>query len=168
MSMSLYEIDKAIEQAIEDIFMSADEETGEVNAEGLARLDELKEDRKQKLDNIGAFIKNLEADVVAMKEEQKKLGERIKSKANKIERLKAYVSSNLIKNGDSKFETARVLYSFRKSESVNILDKSKLPKKFFVKKIEFEPDKKAIGEALKSGQSVKGAEILVKQNLQIK
>ena len=66
------------------------------------------------------------------------------------------------------FESARAKITFRKSTAVNITDESKLADGF--KKVEtvVKIDKKAIGDALKFGEKVDGAELIVNQNIQIK
>lgn len=168
MGMTLYEINAAIGDAIEALFSAVNEETGEVDEEKLKALEQLKEDRAEKLDNIGAYIKNLTAEVEALKQESAALKERADAKAKKIERLKTYVTDNMLSQCETKFESKRVVFSFRKSEQVEISDDAALPKKFLVKKVEFKPDKVAIKKALKGGAKVKGAKLVEMQNLQIK
>lgn len=164
---NLYQIDAAIENAIERLFDTVNED-GEVEEGTAAELEALKAERAQKLDNVGAYIKNIEADVDAIKAEIKTLQDRAKVKQNKIDRLEDYVAQSLISNNETKFESARVVFSFRKSVSVDITNADLLPKKYIVKKTETAPDKTAIKEALKAGKAVKGAQLVEKQNLQIK
>ena len=157
--MTLYEIDKAIEDAI---LNAVDKETGELIGD-LSLLDELRIERDIKIENIGLYIKNLTSEAERIKEEERVLHERRKVKENKADRLKMYLSDALQGN---KFETARVAMSFRKSTSVEIQDVDKLPEKFCKTKIE--PDKTAIKTALRAGVEIAGAELVEKQNLQIK
>ena len=164
---TLYEIDRNIEACIEALLASVDEETGEVVDEDAAKyLEQLQVDRKDKLDALGSYIKNLMADTEALKAESAALAKRAKTKENEIEHLKNYVSMSLLNNGEEKFESTRVRFSFRKSESVNVT--GQLTKTYLVKKVSFEPDKRAIKEAIHSGKKVAGAELVIKQNLQIK
>lgn len=165
---TLYEIDKNIEAIMDRMFDEVDEETGEVKAEIVDELKNLQEAREQKLDNIGALIKNLTSDVEAMKTEKDALDKRIKTKQKRIDWLKSYVASDLIANDQAKFESSRVVFSFRKSVSVSIPDETKIPKKYFIKKIETVLDKAGISKLLKEGQTIRGAELIEKQNLQIK
>lgn len=166
--MTLYSIDAEIASLINRMFAEADEETGEVNPDILEELEQLKQEREEKVENIGLFVKNLTAEAKAIKEEMDNLKSRYESISKKAGYLESYLSNDLISNNQTKFETARIALSFRKSESVNITDESILQKKFLVKKVEFKPDKKAIKEALKNGEKVKGAVLEEKQNLQIK
>ena len=67
------------------------EETGEVDAGTVERIEELKATFAEKLDAIGAYIKNLNAEIKALNDERKVIDARIKTKENKIESLKKYV-----------------------------------------------------------------------------
>jgi len=164
--MTLYEIERGIEAAIEAVLNSVNEETGEVDQEAAEALAQLQAAREEKLDNIGCYMKNLKAEADAIKAEVDALNERLSAKKKKYERLKDYVTNNLMAENNLSFESARVRFSFRKSVSVNIISEDDLPKKY--KKIKEEPDKTAIKQALNEGKKVRGAELVEKQNLQIK
>lgn len=165
---TLYEINMDIEAIMDRMFDEVDEETGEVKSDLVEKLNELQEARDKKLDNIGAFIKNLSAEVTAMKTEKDILEKRIKAKQKRIDWLKGYVASDLLSNNQTKFESARVIFSFRKSVKVSIPDETKIPKKYFIKKTEMKLDVEGIGKLLKEGQTIRGASLVEKQNLQIK
>lgn len=164
--MNLYELNSEITETVIAMMETADDETGEVDAELVARLDALQIERDTKLENLGLWVKQLNAETAALKAEEKALEARRKSKENMAERLKNYISESLQAAGTMKFERTRVAFSFRKSEQVQIT--GDLPKKFIVKTVTEKPDKTAIKEALKAGQKVRGAELVEKQNLQIK
>ena len=166
--MTLYEIEQALELAIEELLDCVDEETGEVDEEKMHAVDALKMARAEKLEGIGCFIKNLMAEADAIKEESKKLAERAKIKENRVERLKRYVADNLLANNETKFEGVKVAYSFRKSEAVDILDESAIPSEYLKTKTEISPDKTAIKKAIKAGKEVAGAVVKENMNLQIK
>ena len=166
--MTLYEINSQINNLMDIIFDSVDEETGEVDPELMAQLSTLNLERDQKLDNIGAYIKNLDAEAKAIKDEMDALKKRLDSKKNKIERLKAYVADDLMAHGDAKKESARVVFSFRKSKAVEITDETLLPKDFIITKTETKPDKVEIKHAIDAGKEVPGAELVERQSLQIK
>lgn len=164
--MNLYEIDKHYQEVLENGF-SFDEETGEVLFD-TESLDTLQGEYNEKIDNIVCFIKDLEALNLAIKNEKKALDERIKMNDNKIERLKNYIIGSLNQRQLKKFETSKNKLSFRKSESVNVLDESLIDKKFMKEKITYSVDKTSIKKALKNGEVVDGATLEVKENLQIK
>ena len=166
--MTLYEINQNIESALERMFTEVDEETGEVNEDITAELAELNMARDQKLDNIGAYIKNLDAEAKAIKDEIDALKKRLDSKKNKIERLKEYVANDLQYHGDTKKESARVVFSFRKSKAVEITDESLIPIDYIVTKTETRVDKIAIKHAIDECCEVPGAVLVDRVSLQIK
>lgn len=179
---SLYEID---ERLLNLENFDVDTESGEIaetEDDFFRILDEIKMATDEKIDGIASFIKNLESDVEAIKNEKKNLDARIKAKENLIERLKHSINRhvNLLymdrdtnevdmdKVNKWKFETARNKISYRKSESVNVVDETKLPKKFYEKITTIKADKKAIKDAIKNGDKVNGAVLETNLNIQIK
>ena len=169
---SLYEIDNAVLSAINAVYSKVDPETGEVldasAIEDLKELDALKIDRKQKIENIACYIKNLEAEAEAIAAEVKKQNDRAKRKKTRAESLRKYVANSMIKAGETSIETARAALSFRNSKAVDIPDESVISHKLCKKTITYKPDKKAIREAIENGQRVRGAALVERQNLQIK
>lgn len=166
--MTLYEIDENIRLAIEAMLNSVDEETGEVNMEAADALNALQAERKTKLENTGCYIKNLEAEVAAIKAEADVLKKRAAVKERAIERLKDYVATSLLSNGETKMDAPRVCFSFRKSEKVVIKDMDAIPEAFLRKTVKVDPDLTAIKKAITAGEDVSFAELVKKQNLQIK
>lgn len=170
--MTLYEIDSRLETLFSQGF---DEETGEIfeTEEELAKkIDEVSLDLNTKIENIGCYIKNLEADVEALKKEEDNLYSRRKSAERKIESLKNYLNGYLTAcypNEDDKakwrFKSPKVVLGFRKSTKVEVTDIQKLDKKYLKITTNIDPDKKAIGQALKNGEEVIGA--ILKQNVNL-
>ncbi|MCM1007945.1 MAG: siphovirus Gp157 family protein [Ruminococcus flavefaciens] len=153
--MTLYEIDSSITACV-------DEETGEII--DLERLNELLMERDTKIEKVALWIKNLDSDVTAIKAERDALDKRMKSAVNKAEALKKWLADAV---GYQKFETARVCVSFRKSESTEI-DENVLDRKWCREKITYTPNRTAIRNAIKAGQTVDGARLVERQNIQIK
>lgn len=166
--MTLYEINAQIEAILDRLFSEVDEETGEVKPEILEELDQMQEERVNKLEAIGCFIKNLEADAKAIKEEIDNLKKRAEAKQKKADRLREYVANNILSNDETKIETARICLSFRTSKQVSILDDAKIPKEYLTEKVSYSPDKTAIKKAIEAGKIVEGCELIEKKNLQIK
>ncbi len=152
---TLYEIDAAIMACI-------DSETGEVIES--EKLDALLMERDRKLEGVALWIKNLESDAAAIKAERDALDKRMKSAESKAKSLREWLKNAL---ECQPFETARVRVSFRKSESTEI-DESILDKKWCREKVTYSPDKTAIKNAIKAGQTVEGARLVINQNIQIK
>lgn len=171
--MTLYEINAEIRNAIETMFDSVNPETGEIDAGTFERLESLKAERAAKREGCGLFIKNETAELNEINAEIERLTARAKVKENRIERVKKYVADDLAAeitetNKNPHFETARVSLSLRLSESVNVIDKNAIPAEFMKTKTETTPDKTAIKKAIKAGAVVSGAELVKKNNLQIK
>ena len=168
--MNLYEIDLAIQQALEAALETTiDPETGEILEQGnFEELEQLTAERDEKIENIAAYIKNLAAEADAIKAEEKALAERRKAKESKAERLKEYLANSMLIAGQTKFESAKCALSFRRSTSVNILDIDAIPEEYRKIKTEISADKTAIGKLLKAGEQIAGAELVEKQSLQIK
>ena len=135
---TLYEID-------EEILNCVDMETGEII--DVERLGQLQLAREDKVEGIALWIKNLLSDVDAIKSEEEKLAQRRKANENKAKNLKEYLSKFL--NGQ-KFKTPKVSISYRKSESVEVTDLSKLDDDY-LKFAEPTVDKTKVKKALKAG-----------------
>lgn len=157
----LFDIEADIREALENLEVDED---GCVTAESFQNLEALKEERERKLENVALFYKETLVEVEALKNEADKLKERARIAQNRADGLKAYLVSSL--NGEP-LQTARVAVTYRKSQSVDI-DEELLSKKYYVRKVEEKPDKKAILELLKKGERILGAELIEKSNIQIK
>ena len=168
---NLFEINNKINELLETAAQRNDEltdlETGQIaSLEEL--LDQLELDQKTKIENIGCYIKNIAADVEGLKAEEKKLAERRKVKENQIERLKNYLSMNLQEAGYTKFETSRVVLSFRTSKAIEIAEGTELDEEFLTVKVTKEANKKALKEAIETGFEIEGVKLVEKKNIQIK
>ena len=155
---NLYEIDRAILACV-------DAETGEViDPEA---LDNLLMQRSDKIEAVVLWNKNLQADVLALNAEKAAFEKRAEKAAAKIEQLKKWLADAC---GGQKFSTTKCAVSFRRSESVEVLDASAVPAQFMVESVTVttKPDKAAIKELLKSGHEVSGCRLIEKQNPQIK
>lgn len=152
---TLYEID-------EEILNCVDMETGEII--DVERLGQLQLAREDKVEGIALWIKNLLSDANAIKEEEGKLAQRRKVNENKAKNLKEYLSKFL--NGQ-KFKTPKVSISYRKSESVEVSDISKLDDDY-LKFAEPTVDKAKVKKALKAGTVLQGISLIENQNIQIR
>lgn len=161
--MNLYQINAEIEQlenAAEDGLL-IDEETGELMTLEQA-LDQLHMMKTEKVENIALFIRNLDAESVALKAEEERFAKRRKAAEAKSERLRAYLLSALTKEDGTteKVKTTRVNVSVRLSgPSVVFTDETLLPMEFKIQKIEVKPDKASIKEVLMRGIEVPGAKL---------
>lgn len=154
--MTLYDIKSEMLNCI-------DAETGEVI--DVEKLEALELEKEQKFENVALWIKNMEAENAAINAEIDTLNSRVNRNKKKIESLKNWLVYAL--DGE-KFSTAKCEIRWRRSESVYIPDETKIAKKYFKKETTYKLDKQGIKELLKSGVKVKGAELVQKQNPQIK
>lgn len=157
--MNLYEIKQEFEKAIEEC---VDMETGEII--NPTRLDELNMVLTDKQENVALYIKNLSAEAKAIDEEAKNLTNRKRVLNNKVEGLKKYLADNL---EGHKFETAKVVVSFRKSEQLEINSIEHMPTEYLISQ-EPKIDKVALKKSIKQGSVINGVQIITKQNIQIK
>ena len=158
--MNLYEIEQ-------EIMSCVDMESGEVI--DFEKLDALTMERDQKIENIALWVKNLEADAKAYKEEKDNFAQKQKSAENKAKSLKEYLSRFL---DGTAYKSTKVNVSFRTSKAVDVFDISALMTMDdcdnYLKYNEPEPDKTAIKNAIASGVNVPGCKIVENQNIQIK
>ena len=153
--MNLYEIDSAILDCV-------DAETGEIF--DMDKFEELSLTRDAKVENICLWIKNLKAEAEALKAEKDAFAARQKAAENKMESLKRYISLYL---EGTPFESAKVKVSFRKSESLEILEGAVIPDEYLRFK-EPEVNKADLKVAIKDGLQLPGVSIVENQNIQIK
>ena len=153
--MTIYEINEQILNCI-------DPETGEII--DIDKLNELELERDAKIENVACWIKELNAEAEAIKNEKQALAERQKVAENKMESLKKYLAFAL--NGNA-FKSTRASVTFRKSQKVEIADIYKVDENYLRYK-EPEADKTAIKEAIKAGQEVAGATLVKSTSVIIK
>ncbi len=160
---TLYEINEAILNCVEvEEGTIVNIETGEVI--DIAALDALNMQRDEKIRNIALWYKDLLSDAEQIKAEEQALNQRRKRAENKALQLKNYLANVL---DGQKVKESKFAISWRKSQSVNILDERKLPKSFLVEQAP-KVDKAGIRKALKDGATVPGAELIDSVNIQIK
>lgn len=155
--MKLYEINQAVNDLLEN------EELTDLEMD---QLEQLAIAESEKLESIGCYLKHLKSESDAIANEIKTLQQRKKAIDNKHDRLKTYLSDYLIANGRDSFKTSKVVISFRSSKSVNVYDENVLPDA--VKTYEIKIDKKMIGDLIKAGQDIAGAELVENKNIQVR
>ena len=106
--MNIYEIDRAIRELIES---SIDPETGELVVDP-EQFDALQMERETKIENTVLLLKNVRAEITAIKTEEAAMEDRRKAKerfAKRLEGLVRYATAG------ERFETARASVQFRKT-----------------------------------------------------
>lgn len=161
--MTLWEIKEALINAMEN---AVDEETGEIKDFDL--LEKLEGDFETKLDDVLSYIKELRSMAKMIDEEKKALDKRKKNKESKADWLENYVDKIL---SGKEFESARNKVTYRPSKSceVNLEEFMKNDNcNLYLNYSDPKPNKKAITQAIKDGQTFRGAEIVEHINMQIK
>ena len=162
--LKLYEIDQAILDCV-------DMETGEILDP--EKLDALQMERERKLEGVALWIKDLKAEVAAVKEEAEKLTARKKSLENKMEGLKNWLLYAL--NGE-KLKTPRCNVYYSHNQRLAVADEEKLigflktlekPDQF-LKFSEPELRRDEIKKALKDGYEIPGAALEQTESVVIK
>lgn len=123
---------------------------------------------QEKATNYGYVIKNFEYEVDAIDNEIKRLKELKERREKAIDRMKQSVTNAMQLYGIEKVESSFLKLSFRKSESVEVINEAQLLPEFTTTKVTTTPNKTAIKEAIKRGEVVEGAVLVTNQNLQIK
>jgi len=161
--MNLYEIDQSILALV-------DPETGEIL--DYDAFSELQMAKEEKIEGMALWHKNLTAEAAAIRAEEINLAERRKALEKKAASLKEYLTELL---SGTKFSTARVACSFRKSKSVEITDEAEFIRQMeesqhyeFLKYSPPTVNRTEITNAIKAGKPVPGAQLIEKNNLSIK
>lgn len=161
--MNLFEIDKKYTE----LFVNTiNPETGEIIGEHLDvdALQELAAERREKVENIGLFIKNEESKAKAIGDELKSLQARKKSHENRVEALKKYL---LKFGGGETVETSRVCVKFSSGRESTVIDNpEEVPESYRI--YTFKPNKTEIKKAIKAGETIPGAHIERKPSVSIK
>lgn len=161
--MNLFEIDKKYTELFVN---TVNPETGELIGEHLDvdALQELAAERREKVENIGLFIKNETAKAQAIADELKAMQVRKKAHENRVEALKRYL---LKFGGGETVETARVCVKYFAGRESTVIDAPEnIPENYRV--YTFKPDKTAIKKAIKAGEKIPGAHLERKPSVSIK
>jgi hypothetical protein len=162
--MNIYQIKNEYQLLINQVI----EADGELTFEVMEALQINQSQLQSKAVDYSYVIKQLDFDCEQIDAELKRLQQLKKVRSNLSERLRNTISDAMNLYEVEKIETPLIKLSFRNSESVEITNEQQLDAKFIVTKTVTTPDKKAIKDAIKSGELVEGATISYNKNLQIK
>ena len=122
---------------------------------------------EEKLESYCKVIRQLEADADMLKAEKDRIEKKKKTVENSIDRMKKAVADFMNAQGTKKATAGTFTVALSTSKAVNVLDESKVPKKYFIKQ-EPKLDKKTIRELLMQGETVKGCELRINEGVRIK
>ena len=165
-NLKLYEISQGMIDTL-DIFLES--EGSDLDKENYSEIMLfLKEEIKKKSSSIIQYIQNIQALNKSAKEEADRLQKLIKTRSNKIERLKSYLVTTLQVLEAKKIETDLGSYGLRRSSAVDVYDIAALPEEFIRVTEERKADKEKIKEYIKANGELKGARIVDNYSLQIR
>lgn len=162
--MKLHDVAAEIEHLLGT---QVDQDTGEITPETLAALDSLELDRSQRALDLCCYALGLQREASAVEARALELTQRADKLQRKAASLLDYVRSYI--DVGEKLSDDRVSIAWRTSTRVEIEDAEKIPDCYQrVIPRRFEPDKKAIGDAIKSGEEVPGASLATVATMRVK
>lgn len=170
--MALYEINDEIAKCEIAILESVDIETGEILDTTLTeKMKNLQLAKKDKINGCIYAINKREDKIELAKKEIERLKTLIKICENQDEKIRNYLLQNITVGENIDLGLHSI--SWRKSTSTEIADEDKFKEKYkdtpYVEtKITYSIKKTEIKKAIQEGKTIEGAELIEKQNLQIK
>lgn len=180
MNKTLFEIEQSMYNLLN---YGVDDETGEVvqSEEEFNKLyDKIQLDINTKLDNTNCLVKVLNGEIDVIDKEIERLTKEKQRRQKTIEFLsnrvdyfikKQFTDENGVLDGKGlnkfKLDLPHSKISYRKSESVNIIDEKMIPKDYYKEKVEYSIDKRKIKDAIKNNINVFGCELKTNYNLKV-
>lgn len=161
--MKLYEIPNALRKALDDVYYNDETKT----AAGL-EYQEVENDAKDKLENTAFYLCELEHEADALKAEQKRFADLIKSNKNKQEAIRKLMLEALQSMPDQKVKTAKVSMWIKKTTALEIDNEDTIPQEYFREKRSIELDKTKLKNDLEEGVFIQGACIKENQSIVIR
>jgi len=158
--MQLYKLSNNYQQAI--LGMESMLEAGELNQNDIQdTLEGLQGELQDKAINVALHIKNLRSDLAQLQDAKASFDARIKSAQSQIEFYELYLDANLRKANITEIKSDYCVIKYKgMPPAVEIT--GEVPDSFMRIIPESKaPDKKAIGDAIKAGQELDFAELLV-------
>lgn len=141
---------------------------GEITEETAIALAINKAELEVKAQGYGYVIKKNESECIIIENEISRLQGLKKQRERATNTLKQYISAAMDLYQVDKIETPLIKLSFRKSTSIDVPDIEQLDPEYVTSKVVKSADKIAIKKAIEGGYEVKGAELNINKNLQIK
>lgn len=161
--ITLYEIDSTYNALLNECRESAEQNSGEIDPALAWRLEAIEMTRDIKIEHTLRYQKNENAVALMLMTEIESINKRLKVHENNALWAKNYLAA-IVRPGE-KLEYGCGRISWRKNPpSVEVVDFQALPDEY--KRVipeRKEPDKIAIGTALKSGKEVAGAKLVEKE-----
>lgn len=155
--MKLYQIREEYESVLNELY---DPDTGEINESSFDRLNKVKESLETKAIAVSAFIKNMDAERIAIAHAVDEMQTRQKLLENKVASLKEYLKYNMEQAGHLEISCPYFTIKVRKNPvSVEVLDETLIPERFKRIKQVVSVDKIGIKAAIQDGLDIQGAKL---------
>lgn len=163
---ALYEISRDYMQAM-DVLTDPD---NDIPMDAVAdTLEGIEGQLQEKATNVAMVMRNLESAADAIKDAEQRMARRRKAIENRAQWLKNYIKRNMEVAGITRIESPWFVLSVQKNPAaVDIADEAMLPDTFKHEVTTVKVDKAAIKDALKAGQEVPGAVLVVGTRLMIR
>lgn len=122
---------------------------------------------EEKIEGYCQVIKNLQADLDMFKAEADRIAERMKPIKNNIDRMKESLLTFLKVSGQEKVKAGTFSVAVSRTEQTKVIDETLIPAQYKTP----QPDKislTAIKSAIKNGEVVNGAEIVINEGVRIR
>ena len=155
--MKLYEIT--------DPYLSLDE--AEKTEDVIKVLDGIKDEFDKKAENTVKVIRNFEADIQALRDEEKRLADKRRSLEKKKEDLKEYLYSNMERLNLRKVSAGLFDINIQKNpQSIKILNEATIPDKYKI--ASYRLDKKTLKDDIKDGLEIDGVSLVQTEGIRIR
>mgnify|MGYP001563451345 CR=1 FL=1 len=162
--MKLFEISTHYQQLMNEI-----SECDELTAEQLQAIESVDDSLQEKAKAVGAFIKNMEADLFAIQDAINTMEKRSSTLCGKIEHLKAYLKDNLercdIKEIKSPYFDIRIKSN---PAAVVVQDEALVPEYYFRSKLIRNLDKTLLSQELKNNVMIPGVTLEKRTRIEIR
>lgn len=149
----------ALAQAIE-----VDLETGEVY--GMVELEAANAAFEEKAEAVAVAIRLAEGFIETQQQFERDIAARRRAGEKKVKWLREYLKNNMETVGKDKIETVAAKITLKDTEAVEVTDEQLVPMEY--KKIKWEVSKTAIRDAIKNGETVDGARMVIHRSVIIK
>ena len=149
----------ALAQAIE-----VDLETGEVY--GMVELEAANAAFEEKAEAVAVAIRLAEGFIETQQQFERDIAARRRAGEKKVKWLREYLKNNMETVGKDRIETVAAKITLKDTEAVEVTDEQLVPMEY--KKIKWEVSKTAIRDAIKNGETVDGARMVIHRSVIIK
>lgn len=141
----------------------------ETDNEGLLlALDQIDDEFDSKVENIVKLMKSLDGNIIALKEEEKRLASRRKALENKQKGMKEYIENMMLVTNKKKVQTTLFTVAMQKNKaSVDIIDEDLIPEGYKEIITTTKIDKKKLYEDLKENE-IDGVALKQSESLRIR